>query len=102
MTMSLDARRARGAAGGPPLASFQLAAGVAEDEDAVVAVGAREQALPLQVAGRRVGRHERLVAPEVVPLGVDVVTDLLDARGTEAEHPHPARVVRAVGDVLAR
>ena len=47
-------------------------------------------------------RHERLDAPEVVALGVDVVTDLLDAGLTEPEHPHAARVVRAVGEVLAR
>src|SRR5918999_5162288 len=77
-------------------------AGVAEDEDAVVAVRAREQAPAFQVAGGRATRHERLDAPEVVALVVDVVTDLLDAGLTESEHPHAARVVRAVGEVLAR
>jgi hypothetical protein len=48
----------------------------------LVAVGAREQALPLQVRGGCVGGHERLDAPEVVPLGVDAVPELLDAGRT--------------------
>jgi hypothetical protein len=68
----------------------------------VVAVGPREQAPSLQVAGGRAGRHERLDAPEVAAVVVDVVTDLLDSGLAEPEHPHAARVVRAVGEVLAR
>lgn len=45
----------------------------------MVAAGPRDQPLALERTGRVVARDERLDVPEVVPLCVYVVADLLEA-----------------------
>ena len=72
-----------------------------EDEDAVVAVGSRDRRLPSRLPAAVV-RTKVSTPQKLLPPSVDEAADLRRGPARRTEHPHAARVVRAVGEVLLR